>query len=74
MYQASDRDRRVQDEVRPTVHDRLGKRMPDHDWPDYEWDENQCCPSGLTKSQKKRVQRLRCKELEKQQNQNSDRN
>ena len=59
-----------------SVHDRLGKRVVDQDWADYEeegnerkyvWQEDQWCPGGLTRSQKRRVQRLRNKELEQAQ-------
>ena len=56
-----------------SVHDRLGKRVVDQNWADYEeedneneyvWQEGQWCPGGLTRSQKRRVQRLRNRELE----------
>jgi hypothetical protein len=55
-----------------SIHDRLGKRVVDQDWADYEdedgeeyvWQEDQWCPGGLTKSQKRRVQRLRNQEIE----------
>ena len=59
-----------------SVHDRLGKRVVDQDWADYEeesnereyvWQKGQWCPGGLTRSQKRRVQRLRNKELEQAQ-------
>ena len=59
-----------------SVHNRLGKRVVDQDWADYEeegnerryaWQEGQWCPGGLTRSQKRRVQRLRNKELEQAQ-------
>ena len=58
------------------VHDRLGKRVVDQNWVDYEeegdeeeyvWQEGQWCPGGLTRSQKRRVQRLRNRELEQAQ-------
>ena len=57
-------------------HDRLGKRVVDQNWADYEeesneeeyvWQEGQWCPGGLTRSHKRRVQRLRNKELEQAQ-------
>ena len=56
-----------------SVHDRLGKRVVDQNWADYEekdseeeydWHEGQWCLGGLTRSQKRRVQRLRNRELE----------
>ena len=59
-----------------SVHDRLGKRVIDQNWADYEeegdeeeyvWQEGQWCPGGLTRSQKRRVQRLRNSELEQAQ-------
>jgi hypothetical protein len=64
-------DRRLKIE---SVHDRLGKRIVDEDMVDqdmdyheekeYVWQEGQWCPGGLTKSQKRRVQRLRNNELQ----------
>lgn len=51
-------DRRIKN----NVHDRLGKRVIDQNWADKEehvWQEGQWCPNGLTRSQKRRVQRLR---------------
>jgi hypothetical protein len=64
-------DRRLKIE---SVHDRLGKRIVDEDMVDqdmdyheekeYVWQEGQWCPGGLTKSQKRRVQRLRNDELQ----------
>ena len=57
-----------------SVHDRLGKRVVDQNWADYEsneeecvWQEGQWCPGGLTRSQKRRVQCLRNSELEQAQ-------
>ena len=55
-----------------SVHDRLRKRVVDQNWADYEegdeeeyvWQEGQWCPGGLTRSQKRRVQHLRNRELE----------
>ena len=56
-----------------SVHDWLRKRVVDQNWADYEeegdeeeyvWQKGQWCPGGLTRSQKRRVQRLRCRELE----------
>ena len=56
-----------------SVHDRLGKRVVDQNWIDYEeegdveeyiWQEGQWCLGGLTRSQKRRVQCLRNRELE----------
>ena len=55
------------------VHNWFRKRVVDQDWADYEkesnkkkyvWQECQWCPGGLTRSQKRRVQRLRNRELE----------
>ena len=63
-------DRRLKNK---SVHDRLGKRVIDQDWADHEeggnerkyaWQEGQWCPRGLTRSQKRRVQHLRNKEME----------
>jgi len=63
-------DRRLKNK---SVHDWLGKRVVDQNWADYEeesneeeyvWQKGQWCPGGLTRSQKRRVQRLRNKELE----------
>ena len=58
-----------------SIHNRLGKRVVNQDWADYEednerkyvWQEGQWCPGGLTRSQKRRVQRLRNRELEQAQ-------
>ena len=57
-----------------SVHDQLGKRVVDQNWADYEsneeecvWQEGQWCPGGLTRSQKRIVQRLRNRELEQAQ-------
>ena len=56
-----------------SVHDWLRKRVVDQNWADYEeedneeeyvWQEGQWCLGGLTRSQKRRVQRLRNRELE----------
>jgi len=55
-----------------SIHDWLGKRVVDQNWDDYEeeddeeyvWQEGEWCPGGLTRSQKRRVQRLRSRELE----------
>ena len=63
-------DRRLKNK---NVHDRLGKRVVDQDWTDYEeegnereyvWQEGQWCLGGMTRSQKRRVQHLRNRELE----------
>ena len=63
-------DRRLKNE---SVHNWLGKRVIDQDWADYEeesnerkyvWQEGQWCLGGLIRSQKRRVQRLRNRELE----------
>ena len=51
------------------------KRVVDQDWVNYEegnerkyvWKEGQWCPGGLTRSQKRRVQHLRNKEMEQAQ-------
>jgi hypothetical protein len=62
-------DRRIKNKC---VHDRLGKRAHDQNWADrnekkeYVWQEGQWCLGGLTRSQKRRVQRLRNRELEAQ--------
>jgi hypothetical protein len=58
---------------RRSVHERIGrihprKRQADQRWADQEedeyiWQEGQWCPPGLRKSQKRRVQRLRNREL-----------
>ena len=54
------------------VHDRLGKRAYDQNWigrdkeKEYVWQEGQWGLGGLTRSQKRRVQRLRNRELEAQ--------
>jgi len=47
------------------IHDQLKTEIADQKIVDREhiWQENQWCPSGLTRSQKKRVQRLRNDEL-----------
>ena len=59
-----------------SAHDRLGKRVVDQNWADYKeesneeeyvWQEGQWCPGGLTRSQKRRVQHLRNRELEQAQ-------
>ena len=56
-----------------SIHDRLGKGVVDQNWTNYEeegdeeeyvWQEGQWCPRGLIRSQKRRVQRLRNRELE----------
>jgi hypothetical protein len=62
-------DRRIKNEG---FHDLLGKRAYDQSWAsrdeekEYVWQEGQWCLGGLTKSQKRRVQRLRNRELEAQ--------
>ena len=54
------------------VHNRLGKHVYDQNWAghdeekEYVWQEGQWCPGGLTRSQKRRVQCLRNRELEAQ--------
>ena len=54
-----------------SVHDRLRKRVVNQDWADnkrkYVWQKGQWCPGGLTRSQKRRVQHLRNKEMEQAQ-------
>ena len=59
-----------------SVHDQLQKRVVDQNWTDYEeegdeeeyvWQEGQWCLGGLTRSQKKKVQCLRNRELEQAQ-------
>ena len=66
-------DRRLKNK---SIHDRLKKRVIDQDWADHEeennqrehvWQEGQWCPEGLTRSQKRRMQRLRNKEKEQAQ-------
>ena len=66
-------DRRLKNK---SVHNRLGKRVVDQDCVDYEeegnkteygWQEGQWCLGGLRRSQKRRVQRLRNKEMEQAQ-------
>ena len=68
-YHHDNMDRRLKNR---SVHDRLGKRVIDQNWADYEedneeeyvWQEGQWCLGGLTRNQKRRVQRLRNRELE----------
>jgi hypothetical protein len=68
-YQSNDMDQRIKNKG---VHDRLGKRVHDQNWTDRDeekehvWLEDQWCPGGLTRSQKRRVQRLRNRKLEAQ--------
>jgi hypothetical protein len=59
-----------------SIHDRLVKRVVDQNWAYYEeeddeeeyiWQEGQWCLGGLTRSQKRRVQHLRSRELEQAQ-------
>ena len=66
-------DRHLKNE---SIHDRLGKRVVNQDWVDHEeginkkeyiWQEGQWCPEDLTRSQKRRVQRLRNKKMEQAQ-------
>ena len=66
-------DRRLKNK---SVHDQLGKRVIGQDWADHEeegterrytWQEGQWCPGDLTRSQKRRVQRLRNIEMEQAQ-------
>lgn len=50
----------------------MDKRVVDQNWANceqegYVWQEGQWCPGGLTRSQKRRVQRLRNKEIEMEQ-------
>ena len=63
-YYHNNMDRRLKN---GSVHNRLGKRVVDQDWADYEeegneeqyvWQEGQWCPGGLTRSQKRRVQQI----------------
>ena len=72
-YHHNNRDRRLKNR---SVHDRLGKRVIDQNWADHEeesneeeyvWQEGQWCLGGLTRSQKRRMQRLRNRELEQTQ-------
>jgi hypothetical protein len=54
-YQYESMDRCIKNR---SVHDRLGKRVVDQNWVDYEeddedeyvWQEGQWCPGGLTRS------------------------
>ena len=71
VYHYNNLDRRFKN---GSVHDRLGKWVVDQNWADYEsneegcvWQEGQWCLGGLIRSQKRRVQRLRNKELEQAQ-------
>ena len=66
-------DRRLKNR---SVHDRHQKGVVDQNWVDYEeegdekeyvWQEGQWCPGGLTRSQKRRVQCQRNRELEQAQ-------
>ena len=66
-------DRRLKNR---SVHDRIGKQVVDQNWADYEeesnkeeyvWQEGQWCLGGLIRSQERRVQRLRSRELEQAQ-------
>ena len=65
-------DRRLKNR---SIHDRLGKRVVNQNWTDYEegdedayvWQERQWCPGRLIRSQKRRVQCLRNRELEQAQ-------
>ena len=62
-------DRRLKNR---SIHDRLGKRVVDQNWAGYEeeddeeyvWQEGQWCSGDLKRSQKRRVQCLRSRELE----------
>ena len=72
-YHHNNMDQRLKNK---SVHDWLGKRVVDQDWADHEEEgterryvrqEDQWCPGGLTRSQKRRVQRLRNKEMEQAQ-------
>ena len=56
-----------------SIHNQLGKQVVDQNWADYEEESNeeeyvmqegQWCPGGFTRSQKRRVQCLRNRELE----------
>lgn len=71
-----DRTQRESQSNRQSVHDRLGPRIMDrrvnnlevahhesHSEEEYVWQEGQWCPSGLSRSQKRRVQRLRNTEI-----------
>ena len=72
MYHHNNMDQRLKNK---SVHDRLGKRVVDQNWADYEegdeedyvWQEGQWWPGGLMRSQKRRVQCLRNRELEQAQ-------
>ena len=72
-YRHNNMDQHLKNE---SVHDRLGKRVIGQDWAGHEeegterrytWQEGQWCLGGLTRSQKRRVQRLRNKEMEQAQ-------
>ena len=68
-YQSNNIDQRIKNEG---GHDQLGKRAYDQNWADcdeekeYVLQDGQWCPGGLTRSQKRRIQRLRNRELEAQ--------
>ena len=67
-YHHNNMDRHLKNK---NVHNRLRKRVVDQDGADYEegnekgyvWHKGQWCPGGLTRRQKRRVQRLRNKEM-----------
>lgn len=58
--------------VKIDIHDRLGKKIADENLREHEheehkeyvWQKDQWCPGGLRRSQKRRVQRLRNREIE----------
>ena len=68
-YQHNEVDRRLKNR---SIQDRLRKRVVDQNWADYEedddeeyvWQEGQWCSGDLKRSQKRRVQCLRSRELE----------
>ena len=66
-YRYNNMDRRIKNKG---VHDRLGKCVHDQNWADHDeerehvWQESQWCLGGQIRSQKRRVQRLRNRELE----------
>jgi hypothetical protein len=64
-------DRRIK---KKSVHDRLGKRVLEqdvagHEEKEYVWQDGQWCLGGLTRIQKRRVQRLRNQELKENRHQ-----
>jgi hypothetical protein len=64
-------DQRIKNKERSTIHTQLGKHVHDQNWAhfveeieEFAWPEGQWCLGGLTRSQKRRVQRLRARQME----------